>query len=242
MQLDANTYHLTTTLPVAQEHEQAVYDDNQARLDSISASRGNAELHWASQRAAGAGGRLTTDCELPTRGSLKPKAVLQSLADANIALVERDGETANSRHTMAIAAEEFLVALRAQPHLDKLQQYRNNFRNKDLRQRRNFSRMGARELATREKKQAIWYMNEFRQDRARIYDTIEQAVEEYFGPFPDVQIQRPSGPFNTIILAAYAYAKRLGANAVMEMLDRYFGGRGERLVAYLDNRYGEGQR
>lgn len=159
-----------------------------------------------------------------------------------MAFVDQNGETADSRHTMAIAAEKLLMAIRAQPHLDQLQQYRNNFRNKDFRQQRDVSQMGARELAIREKKQKIWYMSEFRKDRARIFDTIQEAVEEHFGQFSDMQIHRPGGPFNAIILAAYEYAERLGANAVMEMLNRYFSGHGERLVAYLNDRYGEAQR
>lgn len=242
LQLEANTYDQTTTLPVAPQHAQEVYDESQARTDSVAGSRRYADLYWAAERAAGAGGRLTTDCELPTRGPLKSEAVLQSLADVNMAFVDQNGETAASRHTMAIAAEKLLTAIGAQPHLDQLQQYRNNFRNKDFRQQRDISQMGARELAIREKKQKIWYMSEFRKDRARIFDTIQEAVEDYFGQFPDMQIQRPGGPFNTIILAAYEYAERLGANAVMEMLNRYFSGHGERLVAYLDDRYGEAQR
>lgn len=242
LQLSANTYHETATLPAPSEHAQEVYDESQAKTDSISGSRRNAELWWAAERAAGAGGRLTTDCELATRGPLKSEAVLQSLADANMAFVDRNGETAESRHTMAIAAEKLLTALRAQPHLDQLQEYRNNFRNKDFRQQRNVSQMGARQIAIREKKEKIWYMSEFRKDRARMFDTIQGAVEAYFAPYPDMQIYRPGGIFNTIILAAYEYAERLGATEVMEMLNRYFSGHGERLVAYLNDRYGEAQR
>lgn len=241
-QLSANTYHQTATLPISPQHAQEVYDESHARTRSLSGSRPYPDLYWAAERAAGAGGRLTTDCELATRGPLKSEAVLQSLADANVAFVDRNGETAESRHTMAIAAEKLLTAIRAQPHLDQLQQHRNNFRNKDFRQQRDVSQMGARELAIREKKDRIWYMSEFRNDRARIFDTIQEAVEDYFGPFPDRQIQRPGGPFNTIVLAAYEYAQRLGATTVMEMVNRYFSGHGERLVAYLNDRYGEGQR
>lgn len=143
---------------------------------------------------------------------------------------------------MATAATRFLTKIGAAPQLEQLQQHQAAFRHHDFWEAHDVSQMSPEEFATREKKQAVWYMYAFRQDRGRVYDTIQQAVYEYFDAWQDSKIERGTRSWREIVVEVLEYAKNLGADEVVDKLERYAAGNAEKLVDYLDEKFERGQR
>ena len=253
IRLKTNTFHI----PPQPRQETAIDDEKKTislpDCSFISLPRPDYAEHWGPWRDRGRNGRVATDCELPLRGPLNSEAILECLSEANTSFVGREGETNTARAQLANAVAEYIdhpfpddddeaaeeLKAKHAATLTNIPHYR------DWRAERDMSRMGPGEIATRTKREELWYAQRFREARAGFFDTLSTAISLYFNVDHADGLrafERGNGAFNALLEATDAYARALGDKAVRKKLDRFRTENGKDWRAHLNKKYGWGQR
>lgn len=214
-----NTVHLDVDMP---EEPTVDYSEEHSRLDNWVAQptasvRSDALEFWRPWiRRGGRTSRKTPDCELPLEGPLNPEATLQLLSEAITEFVQRQGETKDSREKLRDAARQYVNALAfdLDDPLIYHYTYLSGLEYQDFRQRANYLRMGPIEVATRQKKQDIWYADKFQADRIDFYNALGHATFRFFRVFDPEQITRGTQAFEQALAAVDGFAKELGAEDI----------------------------